>query len=345
MIRLRHSASSILLLLSLAAAVLVADGFNWQTSSDAMWAMNCDFRGNDVGSAQMRGEDCSRACDLKRDCSHFAWTRYNGGTCWFKNGRSVSQSSAIPNPDPGAVCGILRSLLIANGRDSFGMTPHDPFANARPYLPIFRFDDDAGGWCFPDDKEAQRDKVCNGRFDRRAPVYVHSKQCGQYTVYQYNLWYGWQKGCVNQLFGGGRHGDDNEYVQVWTLGPSGPVARVRYNQHNGYYFREPGRGAEMHGSRPVVYIGKIAHGAYHRGCTGGKFWQTLIPNRGTDFCVGGCAYWDDFRNSEDGNFVMDEGTLRKDPSPREIDCDAPNCTPGHNSWRSPKSAACFGLNH
>ena len=33
-------------------------------------------------------------CDKTIRCTHFAWTNYNGGTCWMKYG-TVSKSDAI----------------------------------------------------------------------------------------------------------------------------------------------------------------------------------------------------------------------------------------------------------
>jgi len=76
---------------------------NWQPGN---WAMGCDFPGNDMSNAQIRGEDCSNKCRSTGGCTHYAWTQYNGGTCWMKSG-SVSKSDAVVSSEPGAVCGFL----------------------------------------------------------------------------------------------------------------------------------------------------------------------------------------------------------------------------------------------
>lgn len=306
---------------------------NGQISTDAIWARACDSSGNDIGSAKC--EACSGAFYKNRDCSHFSWARFDDRTCPIKGGRITEKNKAIVNPRPASVCGVPRARP-----DSLNLN------DARLYLPTFRFDDASGNYCFPDDKQAKpsRDNTC-ASFSRSAPVYAHAKTCGEYTVYQYSLWYGLQKECFNltSMVGFGKHGDDNEYVQVWVKGKTGPVAKVRYNQHNGFYFRDAGKGAEVQGKRAVVHIGKVAHGAYHRGCTGGSFWNAFKPSSGTEFCAGGCGYWDDFRNSRKSKYVLDNGKLHEDPSPRDIDCDAPSCDSRHSSWRSPMSASCFGL--
>ena len=47
-----------------------------------------------------------------RDCSHFAWNNYNGGTCWLKKG-PVSPGSAFHKS--GVVCGYLPSRIDGAG--------------------------------------------------------------------------------------------------------------------------------------------------------------------------------------------------------------------------------------
>lgn len=75
-------------------------------SSDANWGFRCDYPGNDLSSFQVSGEDCSGKCSQFSACTHFAWTTYNGGTCWLKKG-------PVRNPvivdDPQAVCGTKRT--------------------------------------------------------------------------------------------------------------------------------------------------------------------------------------------------------------------------------------------
>lgn len=70
------------------------------------WALNCDFPGNDLSSAQTRGEDCGGRCASTSGCTHFTWTDYNGGTCWMKT-NSVSKANAVNKYDSSAVCGVI----------------------------------------------------------------------------------------------------------------------------------------------------------------------------------------------------------------------------------------------
>jgi len=70
------------------------------------WALWCDFVGNDLTSAQTRGEDCGGLCAATGGCTHFTWTNWDGGTCWMKK-NSVSKNDAIPKFDSNAVCGVI----------------------------------------------------------------------------------------------------------------------------------------------------------------------------------------------------------------------------------------------
>lgn len=313
------------------AAVLVfasaAAALSWRESADAFWAHGCDFPSDrDSGRSSTRGEDCSGACGRSAGCTHFVWSF---GTCYFKTGPR-GRGDATVTAVPGAVCGLMKSP--ASGGTVVPL-PAPVFPSR--YLPIFRFDDGAGSSCFPDDKRqaATRDGTCRG-WDPHAPVFYATARCGDMVVYQYGLWYGKQRSC---FLGFGAHGDDNEYVQVWVSASSGAVVKVRFNQHNGYYFKARGSSLQLVAStRPVVYIGKNSHGAYHFGCDG-KFWT------GGAKCVGGCTYWDDFRNSAKQRYILTSGRLVRDPSPREIACDVAECTPGHSNKRAViKNGACYG---
>lgn len=311
-----------------------ATAITWRQSSDASWAPACDFAGRDIGSARVRGEDCSGACGRTQGCTHFAWTPHAGGTCWLK-GRGAT--AAIRSSTAGAVCGIMKAAPVT-------VSTGDMRLRAVKYVPIYRFDDGAGSYCFPDDKRqaATRDGTC-AAFRRDAPVFVSAYTCGIYTVYQFNLWYGQQKGCITEGIGGA-HGDDNEYVQVWVNTLSRAVYRLRLNQHSGFYFAYPGgKNVEFVGTRPVVFIGKIAHGSYHDGCR-----YRPWPLKGVS-CTGGCGYWSDFRNSTNRRFIMDKATLQHDPNPPAVECEAPEC--GHNNPDKRRSwvpgfathEACSGL--
>ena len=81
---------------------------NWQSGDGAEWAFACDFDGNDMGNAQIRGEDCGGRCTSTSGCTHFTWTTWNGGTCLMKSG-SVSKSDARFTGDDSMVCGVITS--------------------------------------------------------------------------------------------------------------------------------------------------------------------------------------------------------------------------------------------
>ena len=166
--------------------------------------------------------------------------------------------------------------------------------NPNDYIPIYRFDRESGGYCYPDYPSSQNNGKCKG-LNREAPVFYREETCGGETVYTYWLWYGWQKPCFKNL---GSHGNDWEHVSVYVNPSTRQVSRVVFYQHTGYYTRRRGE-FERRGERPVVYIGKIAHGSYHSGCDGKCSFIEFFRYGclGTvKYCQGGCGYWDDFRN-------------------------------------------------
>ncbi len=69
------------------------------------WAMSCDFRGNDLSNVRSSGEHCGGKCAQTPGCTHFTWTKWNGGTCWMKKG-PVSKDKAFPTNDATMVCGL-----------------------------------------------------------------------------------------------------------------------------------------------------------------------------------------------------------------------------------------------
>lgn len=98
-------ASALLVLATMAAAAHAR--FTWTQSADAIWAFGCDFSNADIGSVRVAGASCSGACGRRAGCTHFAWTRYEGGTCWLKGGDEATIYTAIPSGKAGAVCGIM----------------------------------------------------------------------------------------------------------------------------------------------------------------------------------------------------------------------------------------------
>ncbi|CAF2048142.1 unnamed protein product [Rotaria magnacalcarata] len=78
-------------------------------------AHGCDFRGNDLSNARVPGHECGGKCAQTNGCTHFTWTKFNGGTCWMKKG-SVSKDNAFTIGDKSAVCGLLDRLPPKHGR-------------------------------------------------------------------------------------------------------------------------------------------------------------------------------------------------------------------------------------
>jgi len=86
------------------------NGIAWN-DGDPVWALGCDFNGNDLGNARVPAAQCGPTCSRNGACTHFTWSNYNGGTCWMKKG-SVNKGSAFrSNSD--LVCGIRKSYANA----------------------------------------------------------------------------------------------------------------------------------------------------------------------------------------------------------------------------------------
>jgi len=61
---------------------------------------------------QVPADQCGLTCVHTRGCTHFAWTDFEGGTCWMKNG-PAQKSDAHPTNNPDMVCGIIRTSIIS----------------------------------------------------------------------------------------------------------------------------------------------------------------------------------------------------------------------------------------
>lgn len=101
----------------------------------------------------------------------------------------------------------------------------------------------------------------------------------------YWWYYGWQAPCNTSLVGqnDGAHHGDWEHVMVTTSSDRSAIDAVTYYQHKGHYTRQD---FAAYGERPVVYVGKTAHGSYHgqehSGDMAGSAWY--------------CCYYNDYRN-------------------------------------------------
>lgn len=162
------------------------------------------------------------------------------------------------------------------------------------YLPVFKFD--RANKCYPDWPSSQNNNKCRGDLNPHSPVFCQLDYCEGYIVYTYWLWYGFQEQCI-EVFDSG-HGDDWEHVSVYVDRNNGQVAKVVFHQHDGHYTRRRGT-YDTEGDRPVVYVGKIAHGSYHAHCDGHCTFTEFFTQGclgSVNYCQGGCLYWDDFRN-------------------------------------------------
>lgn len=161
------------------------------------------------------------------------------------------------------------------------------------YAPVYYFDGSSSKYCYPDLPSSSNNNKCRSTFRSKTISFVEFDKCGSFKVYTYWLWYGRQKGCISFDKG---HGDDWEHVSVFVK--QRKVRKVIYYQHSGHYTRRRGTFKKF-GERPVVYIGKVAHGSYHAECDGKcgvKDFFTKGCLGSVNYCQGGCGYWDDFRN-------------------------------------------------
>ena len=159
-------------------------------------------------------------------------------------------------------------------------------SDAERYKPIFKYDGEAYKNCFPDWATSSNNGQCRDTLNTNAPVYYQTTSCSGTMVYTYWHWYGWQNNCdcCN-----GAHDDDWEHISVYVQ--NNQANKVVFHQHAGHYTRRRGE-FERSGERPIVYVGKNAHGSYHIGCNGREWWN---PGKVT-YCPGGCGYWNDYRN-------------------------------------------------
>ncbi|KAJ3122165.1 hypothetical protein HK098_003083 [Nowakowskiella sp. JEL0407] len=72
------------------------------------WARNCDWpdNGDNIGNVRSNSAECGQKCADHNGCTHFTWSSYNGGTCWFKGGY-VGKKKAFRTTDASMVCGVL----------------------------------------------------------------------------------------------------------------------------------------------------------------------------------------------------------------------------------------------
>lgn len=75
---------------------------NWNGND---WALNCDFKNQDLSNVKVASSQCGPKCLSTAGCTHYTWTSYNGGTCWLKNGL-VTKADANYVSLADYVCGV-----------------------------------------------------------------------------------------------------------------------------------------------------------------------------------------------------------------------------------------------
>ncbi|EEY56497.1 SCP-like extracellular protein [Phytophthora infestans T30-4] len=81
--------------------------FQIGSSQKVVWASNCDFPGNDYRSYSSISEVCGDVCASEAVCTHWAWSEYNGGTCWLKKGMPSSKATSYDT-----ICGYVVSRTL-----------------------------------------------------------------------------------------------------------------------------------------------------------------------------------------------------------------------------------------
>ncbi|KAE9048573.1 hypothetical protein PR003_g13328 [Phytophthora rubi] len=93
------------------SVVPTAAGFQLGSGGRVMWENNCGFNGNDYRWMSGIPDVCGDVCASDSTCTHWMWTNYNGGVCWFKTG---TRSAKISNT--GTNCGYVVSRTEARGQ-------------------------------------------------------------------------------------------------------------------------------------------------------------------------------------------------------------------------------------
>jgi hypothetical protein len=75
--------------MSASLAFVNPQSINWNGNN---WALNCDFIGNDFAQVRVTSDKCGGACVENPTCTHFAYSNWNGGTCWLKRGELVKNN-------------------------------------------------------------------------------------------------------------------------------------------------------------------------------------------------------------------------------------------------------------
>ncbi|GAV00589.1 hypothetical protein RvY_11415 [Ramazzottius varieornatus] len=83
------------------------EGIRW---TDENYAHGCDFPGNDLSTVKIPGRNCGRTCESTHGCTHFTWSKSEGGTCRLKQG-GKRKEDAVKVADSSVVCGVVKPLM------------------------------------------------------------------------------------------------------------------------------------------------------------------------------------------------------------------------------------------
>ena len=84
---------------------------NWNGNN---WALRCDFKGNDLKNVRAQSELCGSSCANTNGCTHWAFTNFDSGTCWLKQG-VVTKANAFESTDPSSSCGVIDVSPVISG--------------------------------------------------------------------------------------------------------------------------------------------------------------------------------------------------------------------------------------
>ncbi|KAK1938060.1 Uncharacterized protein P3T76_009210 [Phytophthora citrophthora] len=91
----------------------ISSAFEVGSQGRVMWQHNCDYYGDDLYSVPGIPDVCGDLCANESDCTHWAWTYFNGGTCWLKNGEKAAISTYW-----GGGCGYVIKRFSSSDSDS-----------------------------------------------------------------------------------------------------------------------------------------------------------------------------------------------------------------------------------
>lgn len=82
----------------------ITDKIAWNGNN---WAEGCLFDFNDFKYIPSKIEECYGICANDYNCTHFTWTKYDGGTCYLQKYDGVSKDNAVKVAIRDTKCGIV----------------------------------------------------------------------------------------------------------------------------------------------------------------------------------------------------------------------------------------------